>query len=234
MTAQGTPLPTELGGTSVTFNGTRVSILFVSPSQINVVAPQYLQIALDAYTQASIVVATLVGPSTPAEVPDYQSSPGIFTTDGTGCGQAMALNVSPDGSVSVNSPSNSAAPTDYIALFGTGLDFPYPLPDGATYATGPWPAIPGAEISIDGIKAPVSYSGLAPMLVAVDQTNFQIQQGTREGCAVPISVSTYDMLGSTVTVSIHSGRGGCVDPLLQSYGQLTLTKTTTSDTGNDV
>jgi hypothetical protein len=46
MTAQGVPLPTELAGTSVTLNGTRAQLLFVSQRQINLEAPSSLEWSL--------------------------------------------------------------------------------------------------------------------------------------------------------------------------------------------
>jgi len=120
MTAQTMPLPTELAGTSVTVNGTEAALLFVSPTQINFQAPSTLQSSA-VFTQATVVVTTPVGSSVPAEVSVYGFSPGVFTANGTGCGQAVALNVQTDGTMSVNSPSNSAEPGDYVALYGTGF-----------------------------------------------------------------------------------------------------------------
>jgi len=231
MTAHGTPLPTDLAETSVTVNGTRAPLLFVSPSQINLQAPSNLQVSYSAYTQAAVVVTTTVGSSAAVQVPAYLTSPAVFTMDGSGCGQAAALNISADGSVSVNSPSNSAAPGDYLAIFGTGLNT-YPIKDG-TYATGPWTTTSVPGLTVHGISAASSYSGLAPLLVGVDQLNFQIPNTTAEGCAVPISISQEGLIGPTVDVSVHSGRGQCVDPPIQSYGQVVLTKTVSSGTNSD-
>jgi uncharacterized protein (TIGR03437 family) len=76
------------------------------------------------YTQAAIVVTTSAGSSDAAQVQVYRASPGSFTMNGTGCGQVMALNIGDDGTVTINSPSNSAAPGDFIAVFGTGLGVP--------------------------------------------------------------------------------------------------------------
>jgi hypothetical protein len=69
MTAQETPLPTELAGTSVTLNGIKAPLLFVSPSQINLQAPSSLSISYSAYTQATVTVITAVGSSIPVKLP---------------------------------------------------------------------------------------------------------------------------------------------------------------------
>jgi uncharacterized protein (TIGR03437 family) len=230
-TAQGAPLPTELAGTSVTINGTKVPLFYVSPTQINLQVPWSTQVAPFNYTQASVVVTTLAGSSTPVQVPVFQSGPSLFSQDGSGCGQAAALNVSPDGSVSRNSPSNSAAPGDFISLYGTGIGAPYNPPANGDYVTGltPLSSPPGVVLGGNILQA-VQFAGLAPFLVGVDQVNFQIPQGTPEGCAVPVSVlyGQLSVVGPTMSVSVHSGRGQCVDAPSQSFGSVTVTKTVTS------
>jgi hypothetical protein len=85
-------------------------------------------------------------------------------------------------------------------------------------------------VAIDGKFLPaLAYAGL----VGVDQINFQIPPGTREGCAVPVALSALPLIGPTTTIGIHSGRGHCVDPVVQSYGQISLTKTVATGTAND-
>jgi uncharacterized protein (TIGR03437 family) len=232
-TTQGAPLPTGLAGTSVTINGIKAPLFYVSESQINLQVPWSTQIALFNYTQASVVVTTQAGASTPVQVPVFQGGPSLFSQDGSGCGQAAALNISPDSSVSVNSPSDSAAPGDFISLYGTGIGAPYNPPADGSYVTGltPLSSPPGLVIGGKTLLA-VQYAGLAPFLVGVEQINFQIPQGTPEGCAVPVSVISgqFGVVSPTMSLSIRSERGQCVDPPTQSFGSVTLTKTLTSGT----
>ena len=230
-TAQGAPLPTELASTSVSINGTKAPLFFVSPGQINLQVPWSIQWVYFDYSQASVVVTTLAGSTTPVQVPVFQSGPSLFSQDESGCGQAAVLNISPDGSSSVNSPSNSAAPGDFISLYGTGIGAPNNPPANGDYVTGltPLSSPPGVVLGGNTLQA-VQYAGLAPSLVGVDQINFQIPQGTPEGCAVPVSVGygSFPMIGLTMSISIHSGRGKCVDAQIQSFGVVMLTKTVTS------
>lgn len=233
--ASGTPLPTELAGTSVTVNGTKAPLLSVSPGQINAQIPSSLEVSYLTYTKATVLITTQFGSSAPLDASAYLASPGVFTKDGSGCGQAAALNIAADGAASLNSPSDSAAPGDYIALFGTGLTgLPsYPLIADGTAPTGPLAVTSRPGVSLDDNPLYPFYAGPAPMLVGIDQINFLIPQGAREGCAVPVSVDSHGLIGPTLSISIHSGRGKCVDPPIQSYGQVTLTKTTASGTDND-
>ena len=234
-TAQGAPLPNELAGTSVTINDTKATLFYVSPTQINLQVPWSTQWAYFDYSQASIVVKTAAGSSSSVQVPIFQSGPSLFSKDGSGCGQAAALNINSDGSVSVNSPSNSAAPGDFVSLYGTGVGAPYYPPADGDYVTGltPFESSPGVVLAGSTLQA-VQYGGLAPFLVGVDQINFQIPQGTAEGCAVPVSVISgqFGILSPTVSVGIHSGHGQCVDPPTQSYGSVTFTQTVTSSTSS--
>ena len=113
------PWPTQLAGTSVTFNGTAAALYYVSPSQIDAVVPSAIKDA----TTATIVVATATGVSAPFAAVVASSAIGIFTQDMSGCGQLSAFNIHADGSLSLNTQQNSLDPTsDYgLAIWLTGL-----------------------------------------------------------------------------------------------------------------
>jgi uncharacterized protein (TIGR03437 family) len=94
--------------------------------------------------------------------PVAQAEPGIFTADGSGSGQAAALNQ--DGSL--NSGSNPAAQGSIVTLFATGLGPMKPQP-----ADGVVPKAPAAQptlplvLNIDPLNAVIRYAGDAPGLV---------------------------------------------------------------------
>jgi len=169
------------------------------------------------------------------QVPVFQTGPSLFSTDGSGCGQAAAWNVGAHGAVSANSRSNSAAPGDFVSLYGIGFGLPgTPVVDGTFLGYGDSFQIEPGVVLDDQPLPYLSYAGLAPTVVGVDQINIQIPQGTREGCAVPVAVESDGVLGPTLSISIHSGRGPCVDPPIQSYGSVILTKTASSGTNNPI
>jgi uncharacterized protein (TIGR03437 family) len=241
-TAGADRLPTTLAGTSATVNGVAAPLLYVSPNQINAQLPW---MGFAGAGPASLVLTAPGGTAYFGFQMDYVA-PGLFTFDSSGCGQAAALNVSPDGSVSVNSPANSAAPGDYLVLFGTGLGaFWQPPPSGVPstgqqFNDGPGLAIgaaldqywaTGATDLTHGL-AP-AWAGLAPTLVGTGQVNIRIPDDTREGCAVPIHIETFPYISPTVTVSINRTRGACTDPAAGSYGEVSLVKTIASGTSND-
>lgn len=235
-------LPTNIAGTSATINGVAVPLLYVSPTQINAQLPWM------GFAGAGPATLTLTAPGGTASFGfrmDYVA-PGLFTADASGCGQAAALNVRPEGSFSVNSPGNSAAPGDYLVLFGTGLGAFWSPPASGVPSTGqPFNVGPSVAIGQNLDQAWVSgatdlnhwiapsWAGLAPSLVGVDQVNIRIPDDTRDGCAVPISIAKYPYLGQTVSVSINKNRGACSDPAAASYGQVNLVKSTSSGTSSD-
>jgi uncharacterized protein (TIGR03437 family) len=224
------PLPLTLGSTSVTINGQPAPLAFVSPTQINAQVPSALALAKSTIATATIVVTTPAGPSAPASLSLTSGYPGFFSADGSGCGQAAALNITPDGTVSVNSPTNSAAPGDYIALFGTGFGPASSQPPDGVAPAGASPLASAPSFFIDSNPVPLTYAGLAPDLVGTDQINFRLPASARTGCAVPVSAS--QTLGSpSVTISVQNGRGQCSDPPIQSYGQISLIKSTLSGPG---
>ncbi len=135
------PLPTTLGGTSVTVDGIAAPLLFVSPDQINLQLPSSGRYPLPSSDSLDrqMVVTTPAGVSDPVPLDMVLGEGfGIFTLDGSGCGRGAVFNVSSDGSVSLNSPSNSASPGDFITVYGTGLvGFFNPPPDGSPALSDP-------------------------------------------------------------------------------------------------
>ena len=190
--ASGSPLPMQLGGASVTFNGIGAPLLYVSSGQINAQVPSGLQ----GSSSANVVVQTPVGASaafpvtvTPMGISDasplmtsFGSAPGIFTQDSSGCGQAAALNIHTDGSTTLNTPQTSFDPNkdSGFAIFLTGLGY---FPDRADGVPWPYNAADNRSIQfgvtvgyIPGVNhlstnLAISYAGPAPGLVGVDQVN---------------------------------------------------------------
>ncbi len=230
--ATGYPLPTHLGGTTVAVGGAAAPLLYVSPTQINFQVP----------SGGAIVVSTAAGSSVPYDpataTPNTWTSGGLFSVNGSGCGQGAVLNLNPYGGVSVNSPNNSAAPGDWISIYGTGLILTFP---GGTYGV-PVPVVSPPPVTALGGPIFFGFGGLtneqkygdytwygaAPGFVGIDQLNVRIPAAVREGCAVPIRFNyNTNAVANTqpVTMAIHTGRGQCVDPPQAGYGQILWQKT---------
>jgi uncharacterized protein (TIGR03437 family) len=264
--ANGSKLPTQLAGASVTFNGIAAPLLYVSPGQINAQVPSGLQ----GSASADVVVETPAGDSavfpvtvTPMGITDasplvtsFGSAPGIFTQDSSGCGQAAALNIHVDGSVTPNTPLTSFDPQkDWgFAIYLTGLGY---FPDRADGV--PWSynaadnrsiqfgvsvgAVPGVAHS--SVNLATSYAGPAPGSIGVDQINAMYTPMSNyfgppfsvtmpEGCRMPLRVvgsGTTARFSQLANVSVHSGGGACTDTPVASLGIATWLQNMTSDAG---
>ena len=154
-------------------------MLYVSPTQINLQMP----------AEGSIVVSTPAGTSSPFDpytaTPNTWYAGGIFSMDGSGCGQGAVLNIGADGELSVNSPTNSASPGNWIAIYGTGLAEFLRAPIGGAAPSNPVIASEsgagvGAEFDFAAANGPVwGWAGLAPGYVGLDQVNVQIPTDIR-------------------------------------------------------
>jgi len=233
--AQVLPLPRLICGTSLSINGIAAPLFYVSPTQINFQWPGALDTTQSSCAPSGIVVCTAAGASDPYQATPSPETFGIFTMDASGCGQGAVLNVAPDGSVSVNSRSNSASPGSYISVFGTGLNYSDVYnapPDGSPAPFNPLAPLDagGGELFLDAADCGscfLQFKGLAPGLVEVAQFNYQLPATLREGCAVPLQTEA-ESISQPVTISVRQGGGPCVDPPTAGYGQITWQKTVIS------
>ncbi len=117
VSATSTPLPTSLGGTTVTISGTAtggtpftgvIPLFYVSPLQINAQIPPNLV----GSVTITVVSGTTTGVSTTVTLNSV--SPGIFVASGT---QGAILNQD----FSPNSSTNPAASGSVILIYATGL-----------------------------------------------------------------------------------------------------------------
>jgi uncharacterized protein (TIGR03437 family) len=177
--------PTQLGGTSVQFNGIAAPLLYASATQVAAVAPYgvtgpAVQVTVTYQGQTSI----------PATIRVFAAAPGLFTADGTGAGQAAAINQ--DGTI--NSASNPAPIGSVISLYATG--------GGQTLPAGVDGQVSTSELATQSLPvrayiglqpvlstAQLQYAGPAPGEIAgVMQINVPLPLGLQPGSAVPVAI----------------------------------------------
>jgi uncharacterized protein (TIGR03437 family) len=173
----------SLAGTQVLFDGVPGPILYASANQVNALAPFGLSSAV-----AEVQVAYLGQTSGLFGIPVAPSAPGIFSADGSGAGQAIALNQ--DGTV--NSPAHPAAAGSAITLWATGAgQFAPDGQDGVVAAAGNLPA-PLLQVTaqVGGQPANVTYAGSGSgMVEGIIQVNLQLPSGILPGPAIPLTLS---------------------------------------------
>lgn len=155
--------PTRFVDTTVTFNGIVAPLLYMSPGQINAVAPYRL-----AGQRTAEVVVAHYGQTSPAfSVPVTDTSPAIFTASQGRGGQGAILNVPANPSdltaYSFNSGDNPAAPGSAISLFVTGFGvWDDTVPDASISITARSFRAKPVSLSIGGQPATILYAGAAP------------------------------------------------------------------------
>jgi uncharacterized protein (TIGR03437 family) len=196
------PLPLSIEGSSVQIAGRTAPLVFVSPGQVNLQVPWELAGA----HQASIA-ATVGGQlSSPQTVSLAAFAPGIFTLDQQGTGQGAVL-IAPTG-VLAGPQSSGGQPVgrgDYISIFCTGLGAVSNRPaTGAAAVADPLSITATTPtVTIGGVAALVSYSGLAPGFAGLYQVNVQVPGAAPTGGTVPVAMTIGGIVSNTVTIAVQ-------------------------------
>lgn len=145
------------------------------------------------------------------------SSFGIFTLNQQGIGPAVATD--PLGGATPYSFTNSAAPGDFVDIWGTGLGATSAPDDGA-----PLPANRAEDIKlfVAGVEVPVQYAGRSGCCSGVDIVRF-IAPENLTGCYLPVTVTVNGLPSNYGSISIAENGDVCSsDPLfgLPDFSQL--------------
>lgn len=206
---------TSLGGVLVTIDGKNAPLIYVSANQVSA------QVPYEATTGSNKQVSLTNGanPAASATVTIAATSPGIFTADGSGAGQAAALNYSVATSqYTLNSSSNPAKIGDTVLLYLTGEGDYNPTPlSGVNGASNTGYIIPSSlaqslpqvsplpTVTIGGTDATVSYAGpIVGSMLGLLQMNVVVPVGSSTGVAVPVVVTIGgNNTQAGITLSIH-------------------------------
>jgi uncharacterized protein (TIGR03437 family) len=201
MASSGTvPLSTTLSGVSVTVNGTAAPVQSVSAGQINIQMPWEVILSDSKSGPAQVVVTRDDGvAASPSGVTVAASAPAIFSIGS----QAIAMNS--DGSIAApasSSPGLTTHPAKIgdpggLTILATGLGaVDQPIADGANSSDMTRNALVPPTVLIGGVAATVTFSGLSPQFVGVNQINVTLPAGTPTGSAVPLQIQVNGTVNS--------------------------------------
>jgi uncharacterized protein (TIGR03437 family) len=148
-------LPLSLEGTRVRINGRDAAIYYVSPTQLNVQAPD------DASRGAvSVEVTTASGTSTPATVTLQGEAPAFFRFEQDSGKYAASVHAAGG---FVGPLGTAAKPGEVILLFGTGFGATQPAVAALQVYEGAAPLrdLSSLHIRIGGVEAVVQFAGLS-------------------------------------------------------------------------
>jgi uncharacterized protein (TIGR03437 family) len=202
-----TPLPVQLGGTSVRVKDSAgverlAPLFFVSPTQINFQLPPGTATGLATFT-----FTNASGQAMSEQGIVFTTNPSLFTANASGSGlaAAVALRVKADGAqvyeavarydtaqnqfVAVPLDVSNANEQVFLILFGTGIrQFSANLPVTAR---------------IGGVNAPVTYAGAQGGLVGLDQINVQVPRSLSGRGEVDVELTADVQAANTVRVVIQ-------------------------------
>lgn len=205
------PLSTSLGGVTVNFvsdsKTVAAPLLFTNPdpnSQINAQVPWDIVPAGSTSTVNVIVNRDGVA-SAPTPVTVAPFSPGIFASNG------RAIAVNPDGTLAWPSgvtPGLNTHPAkvgDVLIVYATGLGaVDSPPANGAASLDKLRSTLTKPTVLVSGITAEVSFSGLSPQFVGVNQLNVKIPNVT-PGSNLPFQVQVGGITSpETTTIAVSN------------------------------
>jgi uncharacterized protein (TIGR03437 family) len=196
--ANGLPLPTILGGTSVALNGVAIPLNFVSPGQINAQVP-WEQQSPDVVSLAVSVNGVPGCAST--GLSDYGYAPGIFTVGSSGQGAILIANTAL--LATSGAGGRPATAGDYLSIYATGLGSVSNPPADGTAAGSNSLLNTAPTVTIGGANALVTFAGLAPGFAGLYQVNVQVPAAASKGNAVPVILSLSGFVANTVTIAVQ-------------------------------
>jgi uncharacterized protein (TIGR03437 family) len=206
---------TTLSTVTLTIDGQNAPLLYVSSNQVTAQVPYEVSIG----PGIQVVLTNGANPPANSTVTTVATVPGIFTADGSGIGEAAAVNTSAStGAVTLNSTTSPAKIGDTVTFYLTGEGNYNPgLLTGAVgtntgfiipVALSPLPQIaPTPTVQIGGVDATagVSYAGVVPgSILGVLQINVAVPTGSTTGASVPVAISIGGNSTQTgVTINVH-------------------------------
>ena len=206
---------TTLSNVSVTVDGQSAAMVYVSTNQISIQVPYEVTIGAN-----KAIVITNNGSTASSTVTTAATAPGIFTSNGSGTGQAAALNYDSTTKLyTLNSATNLATIGSVVVLYLTGEgDYNTPPLSGAASDDGyivpltlsPLPQVsPAPTVTIGGVAADVTnaafFAGPIPgSMLGLLQINAVVPTGATTGVAVPVTVTIgANTSPAGVTLAIH-------------------------------
>jgi uncharacterized protein (TIGR03437 family) len=205
-TAQGAPdaggnLPLELAGVRVEINGRAAQLAFVSPGQINLVIP-----ALTETGTAQVTVKSSGAQTASGAVQVALTAPAVFSADGSGSGEAAALNAVTfaRGPFAVLTEANGGADKrTRVAIYCTGVRYAgNPSRDQTKNNVAASLLAVVAPHNGDALSTTVEYAGPAPGFPGLDQVNLVLPIEAAASSSLEFVIAVQSALSRVLTLPL--------------------------------
>ena len=187
------PVPTVLANSCVAVNGQPIPVIFVSPTQINA------QMPFEASGDVTVQVLTPGGSSPFFNLVVPPTAPAVFLSATAGPVTNLPAVVDASNGLLVTD-SNPVHRGDTLVIYLTGLGQTSPaVPDGTPSPVASALTPPTVQFGTQSVN--VSYAGLAPGEVGVNQINVTVPNTTPEGLSVPLTI-TQGGVSSTISLRV--------------------------------
>jgi uncharacterized protein (TIGR03437 family) len=183
-------LPKSLHGVSVTINGFAAYVEYISPTQINVLAPDDATVGS---VQVVVTAADQPGNSFTAQKQSF--SPAFFTSGSTSYAAAQHADYS------LVDTAHPAQPGETIMIYGTGFGPTNPVTPTGQLVTTAEPLANSVQINIGGVTATSSFAGLVE--AGVYQFNVAVPAGLANGDAGLIAVISGAQTQTGVSIPVQ-------------------------------
>jgi uncharacterized protein (TIGR03437 family) len=191
-------------GVTVLVGGIVAPLLFVSPTVINFQVPWQLS----GQTQTTVSVTSADLTSAPVTVPVASQAPGIFLMNAAGQGAVLIANTASLAAlVGMFSGSRPAQLGEYISIYCTGLGSVTNQPaTGVPAALDPLSMtnVNPLTVSIGGVVASASFSGLVPGYLGLYLINVQVPSNAPTGSAVPLTISIGGNASNQTSIAVSA------------------------------
>ena len=178
----GKALPTSLDGVSVTLNGEPAYIMYISPLQINLLAP--VDLPATGRITVQVTNGTLTGSTIDVTPQAVAPSFFLFDTSHIAATHADGSYIGTATSVPVGTP---AAPGELVVLYGNGFGATNPPAVNGQILAGVAPMVQTPTISFNGINGTVVWSGLSA--TGLYQFNVTIPSNGADGEVVVLATT---------------------------------------------
>ena len=168
-------LPTKLSGASVSVGGMPAYVEYVSPTQINILAPNI------GTGNTSVTVTTPAGTSAPFSIQSAAVQPAFFVWPGN---QAVATDTNYNWVVKNGTFGTTTAPAkpgEIVILWGTGFGPTTPAAPAGTVTPAQTYSVSNVSVALGSAQAQVIGTALSPGLAGVYQIAITIPAGLANG-----------------------------------------------------